>query len=617
MKNPVNVNSANVRQFGFSSTFDLNAKNLTIDFSQLTEFIGSGATLIVGISVDVLDPSGYQFDQQTNFNPSILNPIVFNIGSVFNFGPFTITGRLTDQDGKVTVIELNKSINEPECWEDTFVKGIFDIDVNCKAPEAIIHDKTKMAYFGKQPVSVTKSGKLYYPDNVVSELAFTFTPFSVGGSDGLYTGGYRIKNLTLAKYDIGDNVSVIIPYQTRQEFNVTCESSLRSVLCCVSDLYQEATGNVGNSKSASAREKLDFISIDLTVALLKDAEGSDNSFEVDKIKKYLNCDCGCKDGDFIEPQLNGGSAGANFSIQGNGGSAVSVQTVGGAKLFTVTSKLYSVVKTDVSDLALTITKSGSGNNSTFAIGLNYEVLAATLLNTIGGSETLTNLLNQIVNGTNGFDIQNVNGKCVINLSACSYSLIEPASSLKTITAILIDGVSRPAPNGLSTLSTTAIKTWLDSLGLGTFSATLNGSSTQLTILSTGNTHAVSTITFTLDGNPLVRQVNKDCGSISAIIQAIIDYLCDLHTADIDLSQTITVSKRVGSTVTTDTFASGTPLTPLLVALASVISYYANNPITPTPGDPGADGRSVKVFVQPGQPTTDQGTFANGDIWIVQ
>ncbi len=223
-------------------------------------------------------------------------------------------------------------------------------------------------------------------------------------------------------------------------------------------------------------------------------------------------------------------------------------------------------------------------------------------------------LNAIIGGASGTDISGLDGQCVIDLTSCSYSIIEPSPVTKTVVSILIGGTSYPAPSNLGIRSVSAIKTWLDGLGKGTFFPTLNSDMSQLTILTSANPNAISTITFSLNSNNLVRSFNKNCGSLTAVLQAIIDYICETeyHTQDILLTSQITLCKRVAEEVTNQVFAVDSPLEAYLIALNTQLCIYANSPVK---GDKGDDGVSVQVFVQPSQPTG--GSYRNGDIWIVQ
>lgn len=613
MKNPIVINSANVNQFGFKSTFNLSDLSLTLDVDGLTGFIGSGASQINSIVFNVTDPSGFDMGDKA-LNLSTLVPVVYDLNPNFNFGFYTIKGTLVDQDGKPYVIKLDINICIPEKWDGYNVPGLFDIDVDCKNSTATIFEQTLISYLGKRSISEVKNGKIFYPDNVINELDFSFTPFMLGGGDGLFTGTYRIKNTTLATFDLNDNIFIVIPYFTRSEFEVTCENSLKSILCCIQDQYDIVARNKNNSKAVAATQLLNLITPDLVVALLKDQSGKNSDKEVARIKEVLNCDCGCNKSILIEPQIIG-TPGSAVNVVGAGGTTVTPSSSGGTVLYTVRSRAYDVTKGDPTDLAFSIVKNEGPTSVTFILEFDYVELSQTILNTIAASDELTLILNQLITGTSSGSIANINGRCVIDLTTCDYSLIDSATPLKIVKNVVIGGVTSVAPSGLASTNAAGIATWLNGLGKGIFTASLNGSSTQLTILSQNNVNVLNSMLFDSNGTPLNRDFTRNCSTLSNVLQAVIDYVCELDTTQVDLSSLINLTTRVGSTVTTTPYPAGTTLQVFLEALGTAVSYYANNPIVGPPGTNGTNGISVQVFVQPGTPTG--GSYRNGDIWIVQ
>lgn len=553
--------------------------------------------------------------KEITINPNTTLTAEFTIDSGFLFGFYTVEGIIYEANGSPFSISISKNVCEPDEWNGNQVPGKFNIKVDCATPQATIKEETPLTYLKKPAVSKTVSGTMFYPDNLFDSVDFSATPFSVGATDGLYTGLYRVRNTTKAKYDLGDDFSVIIPYVTRSEFEVTCDGDLKDILCCISDVYSEYSSNRGNSKAVNAKSKLDAIGPDLMMAVIKDLSGKDCAKEVKKIKDLLNCDCGCGSKTYLAPA--GISAGGNIGIVGLGGSSVSFTTSGNTTNYVVRSKEVSVNKADPTDLNFSITKSANDLSSVFALAFDYQKLSETILNTIGANEDLLDLLNQIINNNAQNVIDGLDGKCVINdLNKADYSLSEPASSLKTISKIVIDGTDIPAPTGLSTTNPVAVKNWLDGLNKGTFNVNLNQGNGKITITTLASTYMISTLSFVTAGQTVVRSFDRITKSLAEILQAIINYVCDIDTQDVDLSAQITLTKRdAQGNITTQTFASGSSLQAYLVALNAQFAVYANSPVKGDKGEDGEDGVSQQVFVQPGVPTG--GTYRNGDMWIVQ
>jgi len=615
MKNPVSVVSQDLTQFGFTATFDFLLKKIVFDISDLTVFTNA-ATDVNSIVFNVKDPNGYSYPQATQ-NLNTLVPVEISLGNLFNFGPYTIEAILTDGEGKQNVIRIDKNICAPEKWDGKSVPGKYDVDVDCRIPRVKITEKTVCPYMGKEPIAVQKDGKLFYPDNVLNELSFTSSPFTIGENSGLYTGLYRVKATTKNTYDLGDNIFVLIPFVTRQEFSVTCESNLNSILCCVSDLYQTYKNNRSNTAGSAAKVKLESVSTDLLVILLKDQTGKDSSVEVNRIKTILNCDCGCDNVSYIEPQLLSGGNGGNINIQGAGGTVVVPDISGDTTTYLVRSKEPSMIKADPDDLSFSISTSKTQTTAVFSIEFDYLELSTKVLNTIASDDDLKTLLNQIVNATTNVLISNLNGRCVINLTTALYTLSESAGPLKIVKNIVIGNLTYIAPSGLASNNAAGLKTWLDSLASGTFSVALNSQGNQVTI-SSNNSNSLSTMTFETSGVQVTKQFAKNSGSLTDILQAMIDYICDLHAGQVDLENTINLSTLVNGNVVNTEYAAGSSLQLYLQALGTALTYYANNPLAGQPGDDGDDGISVQVFVQPNAPVgTSENPLRNGDIWIVQ
>lgn len=611
MENPISVSSSTIRQFGFNVLFDLLAKNIIVSPSALTNLVNPGSG-ISSLVITITDPTGYKYPGGS-VNPVTLAPVSFSTGNIFNFGVFTILGEVTDTDGKVFQVSVNKNICEPEGWKAGKVAGTFGIDVDCKIPSIVVNELTKRAYSGKSPLSVSQAGSIYYPDNSFDQLDYLFTPFSFGSDTGIFTGNYTIKNTTLAIYDLLDGVTVKVPYVTRQEFEVVCEDSFADILCCINDQYDIVKNNPLTTIATSAKAKLNEITPDLLLAIVNDRTGKSAAEQLARIKTVLNCDCNCEDtGDFIGPQLIGGPS-STVIVEGIGGSSVDPQVSGNTVRYVVSSKEIDIVKTDLTDLSFSITKSGSGTTAIYGLGFNYMIIAKKILDVIEGNPQLTQQLNSLISQATGVDLSGIDGKCIIDLSTCDYSLVESSEVGKTVTGIVVAGQNYAAPSNLLLRNTLQVNNWLSSLNKGVFNVVINGDSSKVTITTAGNINIVSTISFSLNGASYVRLVNRNCKSLSIILQAIITYICSLGytTTDIKLASKITLCKTIDDVVHTEDYLAGSPLEAYLIALNEQICVLADR----TDSGGGTDGVSVQVFVQPSEPTGTN--LRNGDLWIVE
>jgi len=418
MENPKLLNTENVSQFGFAATFDLHLNKILIDITGMTDFHSGGAALVQAISFRVQDPTGLIIAEELLEDGH--QTVEIPISALFAFGFYTIEGTLVEEDGLSYTASLTKNICEPAGWNGKAVKGKFDIQVDCQVPKAVITETTPFVYLGKTAVSIQKDGRLFYPDRLVGELDFTQTPFSIGAVDGLYTGTYIIRNLTLAKFDLGDGAFVKVPYSTSQEFKVECGNALEDILCCVTDLEIIADKYANSAKGKNAQEKINSASPYILLALLKEKSGKNAAKEVDKIKSILNCDCGCGDSSgsrSLEPRLiaGNGGGGSNTVVTGSGAAVVSPGTSGDTVTYNVKVKAVSLNKSLPTDQAISIVKTTNDTSISYAIGFDYEVLTKTVLQTINGNAELKELLNSMVEQATTLDVSSVNGKCVVDL----------------------------------------------------------------------------------------------------------------------------------------------------------------------------------------------------------
>jgi hypothetical protein len=112
-----------------------------------------------------------------------------------------------------------------------------------------------------------------------------------------------------------------------------------------------------------------------------------------------------------------------------------------------------------------------------------------------------------------------------------------------------------------------VASWLNSLTLGTFSASV--ASGILTILSVANTNTPATLTF---GSPNVTQAFQATSvTLVQVLQAIINYLCNLTDLQIALANNLTVcTLDYNNNVVSTTYASGTKQSAYNSAIANAI-----------------------------------------------
>ncbi len=540
MQNPININSANILTFGFTSQFDLLAKTLTFDISVLTVFNGSGISAVGGICFGVIDPSGLSISDIDFGNPSIVPAnestyVVDLVNGFAVFGWYTITGVIQDADGKQYTITIRKEICQPlGLVKNSYVPAVFSVDADCQLPQVTFSEQTPLTYRGLSPDSVTKAGILSYPANTLANLNFTETPFAIGGSNNVYTGRYMLNNVTTAIYDLQDNVFLAITYKLINfEYVVNCTSSLTTIICCLEDLINSYNNDPYSSTGKAIKAKLDKVAFTFQLALIKEKSGKDASDEVAELSDVLGCDCDCGSA-AIEPQpiINGGTVINNINIVGANAAVVTPSTSGNTTTYTVGVKNINVVN-QANDTSFTINKVTTGSAITFNILFNNVALATNILNTIQGDEDLINLLNSIIDASGaGIDLSGLNGGCIITMNDCNYTLIEPNNIPKTVVSIVIGGTTYNAPNGLLLTNTASIANWLNGLALGTFTASVDSGTGNVVIASAGNPNLITFFNLSTTAGPLVRQFSRSCVGLVDFLNAVVTYICTLDATKV-------------------------------------------------------------------------------------
>jgi hypothetical protein len=511
---------------------------MTFDTSGST-YQGSGIGAVQGIGFSIIDSDGVvlaAIDYVNQIPSPSTNPVyvldLSSVNFVFLFQTFSIQGAIKDQNGtQYFTTTVYKTVCQPVNFlESGYVPGIFQVSADCVNNSLTVKELTLLTYNNSTPSSVSKSGTLYYPLGTISQIDFSGTPFS---NNVVYTGQYKIYCETTATYDLGDGVCVDITYITNSVFDVVCSDKMSDLLCCVKQVQDTANRNCDNAVGQHAKQQLNDISSYLLTGLLKEINGQDSSSEAAFIKKQLNCNCGATSIGQNEVTLVNPSV-YNIVILGGGDVTTDAITVGSTKTYTITSKVYQVVKGDTGDLAFTITQDTSVSNTVkYKITFNYTVMSGYILTAIQNDPTLLSQLNALIESTG---ITGLDGKCVIDLSAANYFFTQSGlSSSTSIENIVINGTIYTAPT-LFANNPVGIQSWLNSLSLGTWSVSY--STGTLSVSTNSNTNVVATMTV---GTPdLTIQFQSTNKSLVEILQAIIDYICGITALQVALGNSLSL-----------------------------------------------------------------------------
>jgi hypothetical protein len=588
--NPRQVNSENIVQFGFKSIATIETRKILFDITGLTVFGPGGDALVGGIWFEIVDPSGvtihtvdYAARPNGDIDPNVSSSVELDLPSGLSlFGYYNIKGVIRDADGKTYEAVLPaKRICEPAGYSKGVAVGSFEAIVNCDVPNIIIKENTNLSYDRKSPYVVSKDGRVYYPDGTLANFPFTFTPFEIAD---VYTGTYTIRNKTLATYDMGDLFYVNVAYATTKEFKVQCGSRIIEIACCIEKIQNEMDSNCDNAIGKAAREMLNRITIPLLMATAKEKAGKDASEEIELIKKVLGCDCEC-DPQIAEGSPIGAGSGGSFVFEQDCATTLETSVVGNTTHVKYKTKSVTVGKADGLDLAFKIVNVVTDCGNAYNLLFDYKVLAETIYTTTGGDDTLKALFNNLVTSLNLQQaIANVNGSCIIDTTKTDYTLTEDVMNTapKLFAWIVIDGNQQLAPNGMLLTNTVGMQAYLNSLNKGIWSVSSTGipGGQRILIQSMQNGYAFSTMFFTLVSNPFGPGYNRmfvaTKKTLEQVLQAIIDYLCAIDLADIDLGIPLKVCTITNNgTIQTTNYGPSNSLQTYLEALSTAFCLVVN------------------------------------------
>lgn len=540
------INSTNIGTFSFTLKFDVYNRTAIFNASNTT-YNGSGISNVLGISFSLIDSDNVvlatiDFSDSANFIlPSVTQSFTVDLSSLnfaFLFQSYQIIGAIKEANGTVyQTTPVYKNVCQPAgINESGYVDGMFTVTPDCSSNILTVSEATLLVYNSQKPTTTTKSGSVYYPTGTINAVAFAGTPFT---NNIIYTGQCRISNTTVGEYDLGDDIFVDISYITDNVFDIQCGSKMNDLFCCIEKIQNNAIKNCNNAVGANARQQLLEISTYFMAGLLAEISGKDATVQYDYIKKTLNCDCGT--GSIRQNELNPINPSVySILVVGVNATTVAPTQNGSTKTFTISSSNYVVAKGDSGDLAFTITLDTSvANVVKYKITFDYSVMAGYILTAIGNDDSLIAQLNELITGTTNIDLSNLDGSCIINLSSINYflSFLTPSAS-SLFTSITFGSTVHTAPANTLVSSTSAIASYLNGLSLGTF--TVSYTNGYLNILSVGNTNNPVSIVLTINSSANTVLFQKTNASLIAVLQAVIDYLCNISALKVALGRNLAI-----------------------------------------------------------------------------
>jgi hypothetical protein len=569
--NPITINTANVIQFGFRSSFMLEESTVVFDIAGITTFKPGGANNIVGISFEVIDPSGSYLNRIDWNNPDIVpgsGAATFEVdlsGYPVMFGWYNIRGVLREQNGSDYPITIRKEICKPVGFKNGIVEANLQEIIDCNTPKVGVTDVTNYSYLGKSPEQQIKNGLFIYPPGTLDTIPFTYTPFEVYGSGNVYTGDYTVREKIFSYYNLGDLVTVVVSYNGILKFTVTCTSNLCAVMCCLEKLQDVAKNQCNTPAGIQARKKLDEAAIPFMLAVTQEKCGVNSGETVEEVMKILGCDCNCEN-ESVEPSpiitVNQPTV-----LNGICGTNATYDSLTG--IWTIRSRTINIAQAATLSQAMEITSEQTDCSVNWNIVLSPDILTGEILQSIADSPIYLALFNSLVNQT-GLDLSELGQNCVIDTTTCNYTLaINVVSPAMVVNNIVVNGITSPSPAILAN-NAAGLQSWLNTLNLGVFIVNYDSNTQKTTITTNNNTNTVGTMALSLNGIQQVFQFSRSCGSIIAVLKAILNYLCGLVDENVGIGRSYAICTLApNGTISTQTINPGTNKT-----LADVLTAFS-------------------------------------------
>ena len=379
--------------------------NLSVDVSPST-FIGSGATSILGIKVQIKNPQGAiikafggSFDVTPGSTSGIVTPVTLAIpikGTEYVFGIYTIDVQMTDEGGVVLpvvskTINLCKYVDNSSNCEDSVT-----FQANCQAGQLTILMKDPANYQGRIFKSTTQNWVLNFPtDTGMSAVTSAFNNFSVQ----LFEGVYKLVGSICAMYDFGDNVFAYISYGGTFTKDVKCILDYSCIYPQIDKLRRTLNDDCSAEQKANTAniilETL-FLMTSINITL---TSGEDASDQIADLEKLLGCKCTC-DCNGSTPVINNNPA-TNIQING---CDVDKSVVGLTTVYTINNYQYITTFDPTQNIISVSAPELTDCTYTQEISINLSNLVAYINNQIatnpGQANFYTQLINQVANTVN-------------------------------------------------------------------------------------------------------------------------------------------------------------------------------------------------------------------------
>lgn len=496
--------------------------------------------------------------------------------------PYTLTLYARDSEGTVYSITKTASIRRPNgnlpTSKNPYGTAKVYVKVICERGRVYFEDQTPTSYKGIEGVRVSSALSVAYPLDSTGSIPdpFRLTTFSnVEVPISYGSDNYQFSATSIYDYDFGDYVHVRIKYQQIERFAVLCNIDISPIVCGVQKMMDDIV-NGSCPDSTEASRKLTLINGKLGLVIAGKIEPL-LGIDVPKLIKEIEaigefgCDC-CNTPTGIIPDAASTIDGYTYDVVHVGGDIQGTVTKEDTIIhINLRDKSYVVQMSpgspaDTTAFTFTNSTSVDGFTKTYELHVSASQLAEDLAYSILGDAGLLNLWQSIFAGNLEFNIT-VDGGCIFqSTSTCDYdftlSAIPATTTYALLSGIRISGVNGPLSLSFNLASTSALQTYLNGLGYGTFTVTKPDPNPGglVYIASNTNDNNIESITYKISGTTYIADMTKECTGYVAIsadevVQNIVNYICALDDTQIKTSEdyTVTYIDELGAlqTVTVD------------------------------------------------------------------
>lgn len=289
--------SVNIASLDSKIVTDLCAGAFNIDLSP-SNFIGSGALNMLGAKLRITNPYNVKikdfpvigYDMLPPFTDTLQVPVPTQAGN-YQYGQYIIDVQITDANGMVHTVSKPQTICAPNPLDTTKKYGSLSALLNgiCQNSKLYVQADGVPTYQGVISNAKESVFTLEYPGGYLPIYNTTSGSFSTT----LFEGLYKFNGTICANYNMGDNISVKVPYIVKKEKNVRCQLDELCIAAKLSQLDAQVKSDCTDGEKLDTQHVIvETLRLSKTIEVLI-RNGFDAGDYIDELEALLGCTCTC------------------------------------------------------------------------------------------------------------------------------------------------------------------------------------------------------------------------------------------------------------------------------------------------------------------------------------